>query len=356
MIYRRPSYYDDFHCLGGACPDTCCRDWSVVPDDDFLAGCASAPSPLRERIAQNLVTDEDGDTCFRLDEAGLCALLTPDGLCAIQRDWGEAHLCAHCAAYPRFIEEYGSLTESSLAISCPEAARLLLEAPRFTLIETDDGKADPPFGGIDPALLDGLEQSRARVLTLLNEGEGTIWEKLRIVLTYALDLEGFIGMGEYGQIASPFPPPLEPDPSRRQGPTVRLLELLSELDPLRPDWPLLLKERAARLSALSPAGYLHLRADYERANPRWERQLTNLACYFLFRHWHKTVNDGDIYGLYGRAAFVCAACAALYHLSLFQPGEEAALWTRFSREVEHDEDNLSRLTEALDHWIPSDFI
>lgn len=357
MIYRRPSYYDTFHCLGGACPDTCCRDWSVVPDGEALTDYASAPSPLRERIARNLVTDEDGDVCFRLDEKGMCALLTPDGLCAIQRDWGGAHLCAHCAAYPRFIEEYGCLTESSLAISCPEAARLLLEAPRFTLTETDDGQNEPPFEGIDPDLLAGLEHSRARVLDLLGKGAGTIWEKLRIVLAHTLDLEGFIGMGEYGQIASiPFPPPLEPDPSRRQGPTVRLLELLSELGPLRPDWPRFLKERAAQLSALSPANYLQLRADYEHANPRWERQLTNLACYFVFRHWHKTVNDDDIYGLYGRAAFVCAACAVLYHLALFQPGEEAALWTSFSREVEHDEDNLGHLLWALNRWIPADFI
>ena len=110
---------------------------------------------------------------------------------------------------------------------------------------------------------------------------------------------------------------------------------------------------AARLSALSPADYIALRTRYEQANPRWERQLTNLACYFVFRHWHKAVNDDDIYG---RAAFVCAACAALYHLSLFQPGEEAALWTRFSREVEHDENNLDKLIQALNHWIPPDFI
>ena len=163
MVERRPSYYDKFHCLGGACPDTCCRDWSVVPDGDALADYARAPSPLRERITQNLAADEDGDTCFRLDEQGMCTLLTPDGLCVIQRDWGEAHLCGHCAAYPRFIEEYGSFTESSLALSCPEAARLLLEAPRFTLVETDDGNADPPFDGIDPALLDGLEHSRAQL-------------------------------------------------------------------------------------------------------------------------------------------------------------------------------------------------
>ncbi len=341
MIYRRPSYYDTFHCLGGACPDTCCRDWSVVPDEGALADYASAPSPLRERIAQNLVTDEDGDVCFRLDGKGLCALLTPDGLCAIQRDWGESHLCAHCAAYPRFIEEYGSLTESSLAISCPEAARLLLEAPRFTLIETDDGKADTPFDGIDPALLDGLEQSRAQILALLDGEEGTIWEKLNALLGRAKTLERSLLPVDCRRDV-PFPPPLVPN--LFQASAAWLLELLAGLDPLRPDWPRLLEERTAQLSALSPADYIALRTRYEQANPRWERQLTNLACYFVFRHWHKAVNDDD---LYGRAAFVCAACTVLYHLALFQPGEETILWTRFSREVEHDEDNLSELIWAL---------
>ena len=352
MIQRRPDYYTQFHCLGGACPDTCCRDWSVVPDEDALADYSSAPSPLRERIAQNLVTDEDGDTCFRLDENGMCALLTPDGLCAIQRDWGEEHLCAHCAAYPRFIEEYGCLTEASLAVSCPEAARLLMEAPRFTLVETDDGNPDPPFDGIDPDLFAALEHSRTQVLTLLDAGEGTIWEKLRTVLFHALDLQGCIDLGEYSQMDS-LPPPLKPDPSRRKGPAVRLLELLSNLDPLRPGWPRLLKDRSTHLAALSQEEYASLRARYEQANPLWERQLTNLACCLVFRHWHKAVNDDVIYG---RAAFVCAACAALYHLALFQPGEEAALWTCFSREVEHDENNLDKLIRTLSDWIPPDFI
>lgn len=100
MIERRPTYYDEFHCLGGACPDTCCRDWSVVPDEDALADYAAAPSPLRERIAQNLVTDEDGDVCFRLDENGMCALLSPDGLCPIQRDWGRSTSAATAPPTP----------------------------------------------------------------------------------------------------------------------------------------------------------------------------------------------------------------------------------------------------------------
>ena len=340
MIHRRPDYYTQFHCLGGACPDTCCRDWSVVPDEAALADYASAPSPLRERIAQNLVTDEDGDVCFRLDRDGMCALLTPDGLCPIQRDWGEEHLCAHCAAYPRFIEEYGCLTESSLAVSCPEAARLLIESPRFTLIETDDGQSDLPFPGIDPTQMAALEQSRAQVLALL-DGPEPLWDKLRTLLSRAKKLEPFIFAADCRR-DFPFPPP--PVPHLFRASAILLLDLLAELDPLRPDWPELLKNRSAQLAALSKADYTALRTRYEQANPHWERQLTNLACYLVFRHWHKAVND-DV--LYGRAAFVCAACCVLYHLALFQPGQEAVLWTRFSREVEHGEDNLADLLWAL---------
>ena len=347
MIQRRPDYYDTFHCLGGSCPDTCCRDWSVVPDETALADYAAAPGHLRERIAQNLVTDEDGDVCFRLDGQGMCTLLTPDGLCAIQRDWGEPHLCAHCAAYPRFSEEYGCLTETALAVSCPEAARLLMNAPRFTLTESDSGKHEPPFDGVDPDLLAGLERSRAAVLALLDSDPAPLWHKLRAILSYAQALQTAIEFGPYrGMTACALPSP-SPAAAPRQGLAVQLLELLAGLDPLRPDWPRLLRDRAAQLAALSRTEYAALCAGYEQKSPRWERELSNLACYLVFRHWHKTVNDD---ALYGRAAFVCAACTVLYHLSLFQPGEETQLWTRFSREVEHDVENLDELIWTFSDW------
>ena len=328
MIQRRPNYYDSFHCLGGACPDTCCRDWSVVPNEDALADYAAAPPPLKEHIAGSLVTDEDGDVCFRLDGDGMCALLTRDGLCRIQRDWGEAHLCAHCAAYPRFIEEYGCLTESSLAVSCPEAARLLLEAPGFALVETGDGKNDAPFEDIEPGFLAGLEHSRAQVLALL-DGDGGLWTKLRTVLAYAEALQACIDAGDYPKMAAcPLAPAFPGEAPQRQASAAWLLNALAGLDPLRPDWPVLLKDRTRQLSCLSRLHYAKLCADYARSVPAWERRFTNLACYFVFRHWHKAVNDD---ALYGRAAFACAAVPALYHLCLFQPGEEAALWSRFSR-------------------------
>lgn len=96
MLSREPAFYRDFRCLGGACPLTCCRDWDIVVDKESLADYATAPEGLRQTIAAALITDEEGDVCFRLASDGRCALLDEDGLCPIQRRWGE-DTCANTA-------------------------------------------------------------------------------------------------------------------------------------------------------------------------------------------------------------------------------------------------------------------
>lgn len=352
MLTRQPTYNRRFRCLAGACPDTCCRDWSIVPDEGSLADYQNAPEPLRGRIAAALDRDDDGDVCFRLREDGRCALLTEDGLCSIQRDWGEEHLCAHCGAYPRFTEEYGCLTETALAVSCPEGARLLLEAERFELAETDDGVADPPFEGVDGALLAGLEKSRAAALALLGDDSRPLWRRLADVAAYADDLQDCVDFGAYGAMADCVPEPVEGAGSGRRLFTARLMEYCAGPEPLRPAWPELLLRRGGELRGMEGEAYAALCAAYDGARPDWERHLTNLACYLVFRHWHKAVNDD---GLYGRAALAGAACLLVYHLCLLRwrergslsPGEEAALWSAFSREIEHREETLTGLMETL---------
>ena len=80
--------------------------------------------------------------------------------------------------------------------------------------------------------------------------------------------------------------------------------------------------------------------------------LKRLAEYFVFRHYPKAVNDD---GLYPRAAVTAAACAALHHLAMLEwrergaltNADEALLWARFSREVEHLDENFFALAETL---------
>ena len=66
------------------------------------------------------------------------------------------------------------------------------------------------------------------------------------------------------------------------------------------------------------------------------------------------MNDGL---LYGRAALAGAGCLAVYQLMLgewLEQGKvvragEQTFWTAFGREVEHLEDNLAALIQALSH-------
>lgn len=353
MVYRQPSYNRAFRCLGGDCPDTCCRDWEIVLDEQALADYRNAPPGLRDKLARSLRLGEDGEVCFALAEDGRCALLTPEGLCAIQRDWGEKHLCTHCGAYPRFTEEYGCLTETALAVSCPEAARLLLESERFVLEESDDGGDEPPFDGVDPELLAGLEVTRARALALLEDGTIPLWRRLAELLELADRCQDCVDFGLYGELAQCAQEPVEAEViTSPKTLCAALMEACAGLEPLRPAWQSLLRRRKGELEGLDERNYQTTRARFEEENPEWERHLINFAGYLVFRHWHKTVNDGL---LYGRAALVGAGCLLIYHLRMLDwmeagQGDQAgeiALLAAFSREVEHLEENLDWLVEAF---------
>lgn len=357
MIFREPKFYREFHCLGDLCPDTCCRDWEIVVDQDYLDRCGERSEELRQAMLEGTAVDEEGDRCFRLNPRGYCVFLDGKGLCSIQRRWGGEHLSGHCAAYPRFIEEYGCMIERNLAVSCPEAARLTMECGAGSYCEKDDKVDDPPFEGVDGTLLAGLVASRSQARKIMfpsSRCHDCFWAYIRALMEYAAALQYLIDSGRFSDLASCPVPEFrkEYDEEELRARSVRLLEFLSELEPLRPQWPALLKKRAAELAALSPEGYSALTREYSKARIGWAPHLEHLIEALLFHHWPKAVNDGD---LYGRAGFAAAACAALYHLGMLAWREEgvltsfdeALLWSRFSREVEHDEDNFRRVREFL---------
>lgn len=145
-----PDFYPQFHCLAGDCPDTCCKDWEVVVDEDAMAFYRTVTGELGQRL-KDAFSVQDGETCFRLGDDGKCVLLTEDGLCPLQAQFGEKGLCRICASHPRFLEEYGAVQEITLCVSCPEAARLLLEHPEpvsFLTQETHEAVTTP--NALDP--------------------------------------------------------------------------------------------------------------------------------------------------------------------------------------------------------------
>jgi lysine-N-methylase len=143
---ERPTYAERFRCIGSACEDTCCQGWSVPVDRAAWDKYQSLPeSPLRVLIDASLVpsgADAVVDckakgaaanpavfAMIRMNQQNQCPLLSEDHLCRIQSEVGESFLSYTCATYPRIAASIDGVVETSLALSCPEAARIVLLTP-----------------------------------------------------------------------------------------------------------------------------------------------------------------------------------------------------------------------------------
>jgi len=125
-----PSYATRFVCIGGACEDTCCSGWTVPVDQAAVEGFEQrTDGPLKHAIANVLERQTPPSPHFaiiRMNETNSCPLLASTGLCRIHAEWGEDALPTTCHQYPRYKQSLNGHEEMALALSCPEAVRLVL--------------------------------------------------------------------------------------------------------------------------------------------------------------------------------------------------------------------------------------
>ncbi len=130
-----------FQCLGEACEDTCCQNWSMQVDDATLAKyTATAPDLLFAVEAET-----DGSHVMRRDATTRHCVKMEDGLCKIHKQYGDTMLGDACHFYPRVTRSLGSQTLMTATPSCPEVVRLMLAL-------------DAPFSSV-PASVERLPQT-----------------------------------------------------------------------------------------------------------------------------------------------------------------------------------------------------
>ena len=186
------TYAEAFRCTGSACEDTCCQGWSVPIDQPACQKYQTLPdSPLRTLIQASILPapnprDDAKPPAFatlRMNAANQCPLLTEDRLCRIHGELGQDFLAYSCATYPRIVRTIGGIQEKALALSCPEAARLVLLCPELPVIACAP-PADPHCEETDPP---GQPQSapqlwfwpvRNAVLALLKNRDYPLWQRL----------------------------------------------------------------------------------------------------------------------------------------------------------------------------------
>ena len=52
MLLRTLDYEEQFHCLAGRCPHSCCVGWEVVLDDPHAQRYLAGDDPLSRRAAE----------------------------------------------------------------------------------------------------------------------------------------------------------------------------------------------------------------------------------------------------------------------------------------------------------------
>jgi lysine-N-methylase len=125
-----------------------------------------------------------------------CPLLNKDRLCRIQAEIGEAFLPRTCADYPRIRHTIRGAEETALALSCPEAARLVLFNP---MLETDCGpQASQPacyssgesdIAGEETAPVEWFWPIRNSVLALIRNRAYPLWQRLFLVGVFCQKLD-----------------------------------------------------------------------------------------------------------------------------------------------------------------------
>lgn len=131
-----PDFYKDFHCIGGQCSFTCCKEWKIAVDPETKKRWRklSVPEPVLEsgRVPKHacrssldkaqlsqFVMKKDGGEIIELLPNMRCPFLEDTELCRLVLDYGEECLSETCHVFPRETHEFADRTERTLVSCCP---------------------------------------------------------------------------------------------------------------------------------------------------------------------------------------------------------------------------------------------
>ncbi len=238
-----------------------------------------------------------------------------DGLCRIQAEQGEQALCETCRDFPRLTHDYGAFVEQGLELSCPEAARLILNAPgaRWVAESLPDGDAE-----YDREAMMILLQGRREALDILSDGRFTPAEALPLLLIHGYRVQQRLDGGE----EEAFDPESALEMARElacDGDAEVLTDFFMELEVLTPQWKKILSSGWKRQEL--------------------PQQCRAMARYFVERYYLQAVSD---YDLVSRVKLTVISC-------LLVSGLEGEFWQiaqLYSKEIENNAENVDAILDG----------
>gem|GEM_PF-540950 len=128
--------YKKFHCLGPECPQSCCKGWQIPVEDDTFRKYVGLTGIYGRHVRSNIAGSPD--LHYVKKQLGRCPFLNSDKHCQFQDNGEEQLMPIVCRLYPRESMSFGDLTLVTFTLSCPAAAKLLIENPgRLSFVEAD---------------------------------------------------------------------------------------------------------------------------------------------------------------------------------------------------------------------------
>ncbi len=314
MLLRYPEYFENFRCIAGACPDSCCKEWEVLVDDAAAASYLALSGPLGDGLRRHLYRDEAGEWYLRIAD-GRCPMWRSDGLCRIQAEQGHDALCQTCREFPRLTHDYGDFMERGLEMSCPEAARMIFENPNAPWVEAVcDGGEAPDY---DPVDMEILLETRKVMLTILTDTTRPVAESLALALLYGYEAQNALDGSESHW---------NPEAALAFGHQIAKPADIAALPAFYEHLEILTDAWRHRLQSPGGAG-------------QWDERLRTLAIYGVQRYWLQAISDFD---LVGRVKMVIAACLLVRHLG----GDLVKTAQLYAKEIENNDDNVEAILDA----------
>lgn len=302
MILRTPSFYKDFKCIAGDCPDSCCQGWEVDADEQSLEYYKTLTGDIRKRIDSVLDKDEFGNTIFRLAHKKRCPFLNQENLCDMHIAIGGEHTPYTCRMFPRFINDFGGTREMGVSFSCPVASDMMWELtePMHFVDELND--LPPELNEIDAQTYFYLTKARKKAFDIVQDRSLPIKQKLIKLLDFGAEIQQ--DLEEYQEGDNP----------------IAFFDVFRNPELINPQWL--------------------ERVDNGAGKPVSNEVFNeNIASYFIFRYFLTAVYDYDV------LSKIKMAVIGVLIVTYF--GEDSWTIHLWSKETEHSQYNMDRYKKLL---------
>lgn len=370
MIISRPDYYQKFECLADRCEETCCAGWQIMIDENALEFYKNVEGPFGEHLKGSIDWKEGA---FHQDTEKRCAFLNENNLCDLYSALGESALCKTCTNYPRHIEEFENIREYTLSISCPEVARILFAQTEPVIFPEEEVEGDEEFEEeFDVLLFSQLEECRKVCYGILQNRGLSISLRARIVWEIGCKMQEYFEEGmlfSCDEIFEEYAQKEKWDELKQQmtewrenadqvyDTSLSYFKYLYQMELLHEDWDLLLEDSVAVLYVAGGETYMEIHDGFdvwvEEHLPEYAVWMEQLLVYFVSTYFCGAVYDGCIDSKM-KLAVISAyyihemLVARWYQNEQSLDVDDAILIAyRYSRELEHSDQNLEIMEELL---------